>query len=55
MSLQLAEIGHRLNGLDAKRESRSRGRLRRYWPWMLLGAVLIAAEVVIPLILISGN
>lgn len=48
-SLQLAELGHRLNSLDARRRSRRRPVL----PWVVLGGALIAVEVVVPLILLT--
>lgn len=48
-SLQLAELGHRLNSLDARRRSRRRPVV----PWVILGSALVAVEVVVPLILLS--
>jgi hypothetical protein len=52
LQVSMAQLGHRLNTLDAQRQARRR---RRVLPWALLGAALIAAEVIVPLILLRGG
>jgi hypothetical protein len=52
LELSIAELGHRLDGVAARRQSRGR---RRLLPWAVLGGVLILVEVVVPLLLIKGG
>jgi len=52
LQLKVAELGHMLASADARKHSPSR---RRILPWVLLGAALIAAEVIVPLILLRGG
>ncbi|MGH2956819.1 MAG: hypothetical protein ACRDL6_07495 [Solirubrobacterales bacterium] len=48
-SLAAAELGHRLDGVERSR------RKRRVLPWVLLGAVVVIAEVAVPIILTRGG
>jgi hypothetical protein len=49
-SLAAAELGHRLDGAEE-----NGGRKRRVLPWVVLGAVLVVAEVAVPIILTRGG
>ena len=49
-SLAAAELGHRLDGAHGHGK-----RKRRLLPWVVLGAVLVIAEVAVPLILTRGG
>jgi hypothetical protein len=56
LELSIAELGHRLDGADGHKPSRR----RRILPWVLLGTVLlgtllVAAEVIVPLVLLRGG
>lgn len=46
-----AELGHRLDAADGGRPKRR----RRLLPWVILGGVLVAAEVIVPLVLLRGG
>jgi hypothetical protein len=49
-SLAAAELGHRLDGAEGHGRRR-----RRVLPWIVLGAVLVIAEVAVPIILTRGG
>jgi hypothetical protein len=44
-----AELGHALAAVD-----RGRRRKRRIWPWVALGTVVVALEILVPLIILRG-
>jgi hypothetical protein len=49
-SLAAAELGHRLDGAQGPPK-----RKRRVLPWVVLGALFLAAEIAIPIILTQGG
>jgi hypothetical protein len=44
-----AELGHALDAAD-----RGNRRKRRVWPWVVLGTLLVALEILVPLIILRG-
>ena len=51
LELSIAELGNRLDGAGGGKPSRR----RRILPWVLLGIALVAAEVIVPLVLLRGG